>query len=252
MKKARFHASSIQRYLQEKKIATLNDLKSVIGTTVSMTVFRKLKELGYLSSCSHRGKYYTLESIPEFDSSGLWRIDGILFTKFGTLLDTVEHFVLQSKAGYTSIELREMLLLEVKEQLMQLWVETRISREIFDGLYVYTSGDNSRREQQLFCRKRKTSRDAGSSSFEQEVKAAIILFYSILNEKQRRLYAGLESIKKGRGGDAIIARLLDIDVHTVAKGRAQLSQADVEMARVRKAGAGRIAIKKKVLKYSAQ
>jgi hypothetical protein len=37
---------------------------------------------------------------------------------------------------------------------------------------------------------------------------------------------------------------LDIDVHTVAKGRAQLSQADLEIGRVRKAGGGRIAIKK--------
>jgi hypothetical protein len=248
MRKAIFHASSIQRYLKEKKIATLNDLKSVIGTTVSMTIFRKLRELGYLSSCSHRGKYYTLESIPEFDASGLWRVDAILFSRFGTLLDTVEHFVLKSEAGYTSIELREILMLEVKEQLMQLWVETRISRESFDGLYVYASADGSRRQQQISCRRQRASHDLGSSSFEQEVKAAIILFYSVLDEKQRRLYAGLESIRRGRGGNAIIARLLDIDVHTVAKGRAQLSQADVEIGRVRRAGGGRTAIKKKLPK----
>jgi hypothetical protein len=244
MKKAKFHAVSIQQHLREKKIATLNDLKGVIGTTVSMTVFRKLKELGYLSSCSHRGKYYTLESIPDFDSSGLWRVDSIVFSRFGTLLDTVEHFVLQSEAGHTSIELREILRLEVKEQLMQLWVETRICRELINGLYVYTSADSSRRQQQLSCRRHKSTHDLGSSSFEQKVKAAIILFYSILDEKQRRLYAGLESLKHGRGGDAILARLLDIDVHTVAKGRAQLSQADLEIGRVRKAGGGRIAIKK--------
>lgn len=248
MKTTQFHALSIQQYLKEKKIATLNELKSVIGTTVSMTVFRKLKELGYSSSCSHRGKYYTLENTPEYDGSGLWRIDAILFSKFGTLLDTVEHFVCQSKAGYTSIELRDIFLLEVKEQLMQLWVETRISREIFDGLYVYFSADRSLRQQQLLCRREKASHDLGSSVFEQEVKAAIILFNSVLDEKQRRLYAGLESMKQGRGGDAIIARLLGIDVHTVAKGRAQLSEADVEMGRVRKAGAGRNAIKKKHLK----
>jgi hypothetical protein len=244
MKRTKFHASTIQEYLNVNKIATLDDLKRVIGTTVSMTIFRKLKELQYLSSCSHRGKYYTLENIVHFDESGLWRIDTILFSKFGTLLDTVEHFVCQSKAGYTSIELREILSLEVKESLMQLWVETRLSREIFDGLYVYTSADSTQRRQQLLFRKQSASRDVGSSSFEQVVKAAIILFYSILDEKQRRLYAGLESLKQGRGGDAIIARLLDVDVHTVAKGRAQLLKADVEMGRVRQPGAGRIAIKK--------
>lgn len=244
MRKAIFHSSAIEQYLIEKRLATLDDLKSVIGTSVSMTVFRKLRDLGYLSSCSHRGKYYTLQSVPEFDSSGLWRVDSILFSKFGTLLDTVEHFVCQSEAGFTSAELREILLLEVKEQLMQLWVETRIYREILDGLYVYTAADSPRRQQQRAGRRQKVSHNLGSLSLEQEVKAAIILFHGILDEKQRRLHAGLESMKQGRGGDAIIARLLDIDVHTVAKGRTQLLEADVDMGRVRKPGAGRTAIKK--------
>jgi hypothetical protein len=244
MRKAIFHSSAIEQYLIGKRIATLDDLKSVIGTSISMTVFRKLRDLGYLSSCSHRGKYYTLQSIPVFDSSGLWRVDSILFSKFGTLLDTVEHFVCQSEAGFTSAELREILLLEVKEQLTQLWVETRIYREILDGVYVYTAADSPRRQQQRAGRRQRASHNLGSSSLEQEVKAAIILFHGILDEKQRRLHAGLESMKHGRGGDAIVARLLDIDVHTVAKGRTQLLEADVDMGRVRKPGAGRTAIKK--------
>lgn len=244
MKTVSYHASTIQQYLINKQVATLDDLKSELGTTVSMTVFRKLKELHYLSSCSHRGKYYTLQSIANFDEHGLWRINRILFSKYGTLLDTVEHLVCKSQAGYTSIELRTILALETKEQLKQLWVETRLSRESFDGIYVYTSSDPTRRKMQLLSRKQESTSDVGSSSFAQEVRAAIILFYSILDEKQRRLYAGLESIKQGRGGDAIIARLLNVDPHTVAKGRTQLLKTDVEIGRTRRTGAGRIAIKK--------
>lgn len=247
MKTASYHASTIQQYLEDKQIATLDDLKRELGTTVSMTVFRKLKELQYLSSCSHRGKYYTLESIANFDENGLWRMDRILFSKFGTLLDTVEHLVCESQAGYTSIELRTILSLETKEQLMQLWVETRLSRELFDGIYVYTSSNPRRRKMQQLSRKQGSAGDVCSSSLEQEIKATIILFYSILDEKQRRLYAGLESMKQGRGGDAIIARLLDVDVHTVAKGRAQLLESEVGFGRVRRSGGGRIAIKKKLL-----
>lgn len=244
MKTVTYHASTIQEYLKDKQVATLDDLKCELGTNVSMTVFRKLKELQYLSSCSHRGMYYTLEGIANFDDNGLWRIDRILFSKFGTLLDTVEHFVRESPAGYTSMELRAILLLETKEQLMQLWVETRLSRELFDGVFVYTSSDPARKKLQLLSRKQRAAGDVRSSSLEQEVKAAIILFYSILDEQQRRLYAGLESMKQGRGGDAIIARLLNVDPHTVAKGRAQLLEADVKIGRKRRAGAGRIAIKK--------
>ncbi len=41
---------------------------SPLGTQVDMTVFRKLTPLGYLTSYSHRGGYYTLKSIPRFDA----------------------------------------------------------------------------------------------------------------------------------------------------------------------------------------
>ena len=50
-----------------------------------------------------------------------------------------------------------------------------------------------------------------------ELKAAIILFFSLLDEQQRRLYAGLEAQKMGHGGDSRIAELLGLGVHTVAK-----------------------------------
>jgi len=45
--------------------------------------------------------------------------------------------------------------------------------------------------------------DAGPTvdSEEQEFRAARVLFYSLLDEQQRRLYAGLESRRWGHGGD---------------------------------------------------
>ena len=49
---------------RERADRTLEELKDVLGTTGTMTVFRKLKALGYLSSYSHWGKYYTLQEIP--------------------------------------------------------------------------------------------------------------------------------------------------------------------------------------------
>ena len=78
-----------------------------------------------------------------------------------------------------------------------------------------------------------------------EMKAAIILFYSLLDEQQRRLYAGLESLKLGRGGDRQLADFLDLDPHTVARGRQQLLAQDVAVDRARKAGAGRKLVDKK-------
>ena len=51
---------------QRKHIATLQELKQALQTTSTMTVFRRLKALGYRTSYSHRGKYYTLLHIPQF------------------------------------------------------------------------------------------------------------------------------------------------------------------------------------------
>jgi len=78
-----------------------------------------------------------------------------------------------------------------------------------------------------------------------ELKARIILYFSLLNEKQRRLYAGLESLKLGYGGDTKVAEFLGMNPHTVARGREQLLSEEFEQERVRKVGAGRKSSEKK-------
>ena len=77
-----------------------------------------------------------------------------------------------------------------------------------------------------------------------ELKAALIIFISTLNEKQRRLYAGFESLKVGYGGDTQIAELLGIDKRTVAKGKMELLSGEVDVDAIRKTGGGRKQIKK--------
>jgi hypothetical protein len=83
-----------------------------------------------------------------------------------------------------------------------------------------------------------------------ELKAAIILFFSLLDERQRRFFAGLESLKIGQGGDARIAQLLGVDPHTVAKGRRELLERDIEAEGIRKRGGGRPSTEKKPRKSS--
>ena len=78
-----------------------------------------------------------------------------------------------------------------------------------------------------------------------ELKAAIIIFFSILNEKQRRLYAGLESLKIGRGGDKIISDLLGINIKTVNKGKKELLGDTIKIDTIRDSGGGRKKTQKK-------
>ena len=78
-----------------------------------------------------------------------------------------------------------------------------------------------------------------------ELKAAIFLFFCLLDERQRRLYAGIESLKLGHGGDQRMAELLGLDEHTVARGRRELLARDIQEERIRAEGGGRSKVEKK-------
>ncbi|KKK90422.1 hypothetical protein LCGC14_2723150, partial [marine sediment metagenome] len=69
--------------------------------------------------------------------------------------------------------------------------------------------------------------------------------FSLLDERQRRLYAGLESEKLGHGGDRKIAELLGMDPHTVARGRREVFSGEVDRERTRRSGGGRKPVEKK-------
>jgi hypothetical protein len=73
----------------------------------------------------------------------------------------------------------------------------------------------------------------------------MIRLYSLLDERQRRLCAGLESHRAGYGGDRKVAEFLGLDVHTVARGRQELFAGEVERQRVRQVGGGRKRAEKK-------
>jgi hypothetical protein len=74
---------------------------------------------------------------------------------------------------------------------------------------------------------------------------ASLAFHSLLDEQQRRLFAGLESIRVGRGGDTMLGDFLGLDMHTVARGRQQPLDRNVVSGRTRRAGGGRIPTEKK-------
>ena len=244
-----FSAEALRQFLRRNRIATLPQMKLLLGTEADITVFRKLKELSYRTSYSHRGSFYTLDEIATFDEHGLWSFDSVWFSRHGTLVATTEHCVTQSRAGYFASELEDVLHVPVKEPLLQLVEQDRISRQTVSGVYLYCAINPPKRQQQLRARQALPDQAAAASAgippgiVSDELRAAIVLFASLLDEQQRRLYAGLESLQLG--GDRQIAELLHLDPHTVAKGRRQLLAQDVEVGRVRAVGGGRKPVEKK-------
>ena len=153
----------------------------------------------------------------------------------------MRHFIAESEAGYSANELTTCLHVSVKESLLKLVNTGQIVREKISGIYVYLSLDSKIRKKQLIIRQDKESE---VEIYSDEVKAAIILFICVLDEKQRRLFAGLESLKFGLGGDKKIAEILGLHFNTVAKGRRELLEHDIELERTRKKGGGRKSVKK--------
>ncbi|HEC43143.1 hypothetical protein LCGC14_2876520 [marine sediment metagenome] len=222
-------------------VLTMEDFKNILQTTSRMTVFRKLKHLSYKTSYSHCGKYYTLDSIANYDNNGIWAYNQIYFSKFGTLKNTVLHSIEKSSGGFTSYELEEFLRVPVHNTVFDLWKNRKIRREQITKQYIYLSvkkGDTQfdLRKQDIVIKNNMFAKDVSDEY--------LALFMSLLNEKQKRLFAGYESIKTGYGGDKIISRKTGLNIKTVSRGRKELLSEDIDIEKIRKTGAGRPSLKK--------
>jgi len=247
MRPTLFSTQLVLHLLRRTKIATLDQLSAALGSASSITVFRKLDQLHYRTSYSHRGRFYTLDRIARFDDNGLWSHDAVWFSRFGTLVETAAAFVNRSPSGYFVAELDAALHVSVQDTLLQLVNQDRLARQQVSGLYLYCSADPSLRQRQLQARQAAiTSTVAATQLLDSDsevVKAGILLFYSLLDEQQRRLFAGLEALRNDN--DRLIADLFGLDAHTVAKGRRELVNQQVMRGRLRRLGGGRKATEKK-------
>ncbi len=251
MKTEIFSAELLKTMMRRNKICTIDELMKELGTSVRKTIFRKLAELDYQTSYSHHGKYYALKSTFRFDETGLWTFRKAWFSAHGTLLDTAREFVERSACGFSVEELNGLLHINSKQALLTLEVRTLVVRQKFSGIFVYFSIDSDRRRKQIEARQLEfhgKTRIVGQDILAHELKAAIVLFFSLLDEKQRRLFAGIEAMKLGKGGDTYIAKFLGIDPHTVAKGRNEILSRELDVDRIRQPGAGRKKQEKKLQK----
>jgi DNA-binding CsgD family transcriptional regulator len=244
MGEEKYSAKYLQKIFEKEKISTIDPLKKALGTKVRMTVIRKLNELEYQTSYSHNGKYYTLKKLCHFDKDGLWSYENVWFSLYGTLLETGRTFIDRSVAGYSVKELDEVLHVSTKQSLIHLNKLKLIDREKLGGLFIYFSANERLHNEQVFAREKlivSPTDDLSDAVLAHELKAAIVLFYSLLNQRERRLFAGLESMQLG--GDAKVARILGIDPHTVSKGRNQLLAQDTSASE--RKPSGRYSIEKK-------
>jgi predicted ArsR family transcriptional regulator len=90
--------------------------------------------------------------------------------------------------------------------------------------------------------------DAPSSETARD-HVAINRLVAALDERQRRLFAGLLALRRGRGGIVTLAKITGLSRMTIRRGLAELrSGVGPVEDRVRKPGGGRPSIEKKCLR----
>ena len=153
-------------------VADLATLFATLQTKSRMSVFRRLSDIGYLTSYTHAGRFYTLRSLPTFDREGLWCHQGVCFSRHGSLKSTVPYIVEHADAGRTQHELQVRLRVRVHNTLLDLVREKRIGRETWAAQYVYVSADAARAAAQLALRRTQPGMASGTAV---EVTASAVI-----------------------------------------------------------------------------
>ena len=146
----------LKRFFGKYRIGQLEDLFEVLQTRSRMSVFRRLKSLGYLSSFTHAGRYYTLANFPQFDRWGLWFHRQVGFSKVGTMKATIVELVQGSADGMTPKELRGLLRLPVSNTLYntihELVHSSQLQSQRLAGFPLYVSANPERAVKQITAR----------------------------------------------------------------------------------------------------
>jgi hypothetical protein len=143
----------LRRLFRRTFVMSMPELEQAMAPRSRRSLFRDLESLGYLSSYSHTGRYYTLRSVPDFDADGLWRYQGVGFSRDGTLKATVRRLVDVSDAGHTQRELALRLGVRVHNPLLELVERRQLGRETIDDEYVYVAARRARAKAQLAQRR---------------------------------------------------------------------------------------------------
>jgi len=137
--------NEVQEYLKaiygKEKVMTIRELIKRMMLS-EITVRRRLKKSGALTSYNKNGKYYTLPHIPVFDSCGLWNYKDIRFSRYGNMHQTIIQLVNESRCGLHAGTIGELIGYPPHSLLHKLCTKSLIKREKLHGRYVYFSIEN--------------------------------------------------------------------------------------------------------------
>jgi len=139
--------SAAIRSLKKEKVVTVVLLATWLSCSIA-TARRRLKTWKAYTSYNRNGRYYTLPEIAEFDANGLWRYQGVCFSKHGNLKQTLVHLVTHSVQGLSGAELGELLGLQPRSFLSHFRDHPAIYRENVRRRWIWFAADPKIRAKQ--------------------------------------------------------------------------------------------------------
>jgi len=105
------------------------------------SIRRFLANIGYFSSLTHNGRWYTLSHVPRFNHAGIWFCDTIGFSKSGSLTQTIIHLINRSQQGLTAEEIITKLRSRCHSILVGLCRSGKLQRYKLGRSNIYLSVD---------------------------------------------------------------------------------------------------------------
>lgn len=134
---------------------TFEQLQRALHQASRATTFRYLRQLRYLRSYNHNGRFYTARDPDRFDRFGLFALGDAWFSRDRSLAATVQRLLGESADGFSDRELRHLLHVPVQPFLRAAVRGGHARREPLGGVYVYFSADPQRGAQQLQARQQR-------------------------------------------------------------------------------------------------
>lgn len=126
-----------------EKVMTISQIANCLKKSIP-TARNRLKQWQTITSYDKNGCYYVLADIVKFDPQGLWSCNGIHFSKFGNLKNTLTQVVENSQSGLDGISIGKLLGLDPRSFLSHFRKLSGLRREKMSGRYVYFSSDEKK------------------------------------------------------------------------------------------------------------
>jgi len=140
METAMDEIEAIKRF-EGLKVLTIEQLVGLLESSV-ITARRQLKRWKAHTSFNMNGRYYTLPEIARFDENGIWKYRRVLFSKYGTLTETICQLIRRSETGLSARQIAQVVEVASNSSVFsRLHSIAGIRRERQQGHFVYFSDE---------------------------------------------------------------------------------------------------------------